>query len=102
MRDLRTLGSRLLGLVFVGAESETVNVAMDDPRFGEGLHDVELDGTMTARWTDGALVLDPALWKGLSGDVFLLAPRRLHAVGKWVAPKAREAAPARTALRVVG
>ena len=103
LRDGRTLGSQLLGLVFVGDDGDTVKVGMDDPRLGEGLHAVEFDGTMTARWTDGALALDPALWKDLTGDVFLLVPRRVHAVRRWVAPQARDAAlPARPALRVVG
>ena len=98
VQDGRTLGVHLLGLVF-SAGGETREIAVDDPRLRDGVHAVEPSGL---RWTTGELVLDPELWKGLSGDVSLRLTRRRGGPRKWMAPAAEPAPAARPRLYAVG
>ena len=69
--DGRKLGVMLLGLAVSGSGGEPRRISLDDFRLGDGVHGVEDHGGSLRRWTSGALVLDPRLWEGLSGQIAL-------------------------------
>jgi hypothetical protein len=56
LSDLRRLGVRVARLVLRGAD-EVREVPMDHPGFTRGWWDIEHDGAMMSRWTDGEAVL---------------------------------------------
>ena len=59
LSDSRRLGARVKRIVLRGAD-ETREIPMDHPDFTRGWWDIEHDGPMMSRWTDGDAVL-PAM-----------------------------------------
>ena len=56
LNDPRRLGMRVSRIVLRGAD-ETREVAMDDPGFARGWWEIEHDGPVMSRWTDGEAIL---------------------------------------------
>ncbi len=56
LSDPRRLGMRVKRIVLRGAD-ETREVAIDHPDFARGWWEIEHDGPVMSRWTDGAAVL---------------------------------------------
>ena len=68
--DQRTLGV-VVDALRLEAGSTKRRIALDDPAFGRGFHEVETGDGRPWRWTDGAGHLAPSLWDGFAG-AFLL------------------------------
>ncbi len=103
--DPRGLGVMLAGLALSGTRGgEPRRIALDDKRLSVGVYQVENHAGELRRWTNGALVLDPQLWEGLSGHVALLVTYDSATVRGWIAPPeqpGKAEASARPTLRAV-
>jgi hypothetical protein len=92
--DQRDLGVMLAALSFSGSrDGEPRRIALDDKRLCHGVHGVENHSGALRRWTTGEAILDPELWKGLSGQVALLVTYDQNAVRGWTAPARESAVP---------
>jgi hypothetical protein len=97
--DIRRLGVSLSGMSVDDGLTGCREIALDDPRLGEGFHVLEEDGARH-RWTDGRARLPASLWAGCRGQVFVRVELLESELARWV-PPAAEAGPKGHAPRLV-
>ncbi len=91
--DGRRLGLCLGSLSVGDGLSTQRDIALDDARLVGGFHPTESEAA--CRWTDGRAQLDPELWSGCRGHVFLRLDLARPCIPAWRAPAASS-----TGLRV--